>query len=261
MCSVIGCAFARSLAAILQLTEMCTVTFIPRDRGFLLGMNRDERWERGRDSVPPQIQGNSIYPRDVEGGTWIAVNAGGMAFAILNRNGKGITKTRSRGEVILQLISCNRMLEVESRLHSLELTGTLPFTLLVISKSEKQLSEHVWDGKKLVGNQYGWTARHWFSSGLSDQTATEHRSEAVKATSEERDYGSPEWMRRLHCAHGDAPGPFSICVHREAVGSVSYTEIDVGSGRVSMSYSAGSPCKQLPLTRLSLPTNPLVTSR
>jgi hypothetical protein len=239
---------------------MCTVTFIPRQNGFLLGMNRDERWERGRDSIPPQIHGNSIYPRDVEGGTWIGVNAAGMAFAILNRNGKEITRTRSRGEVILQLISCNRMMEMGSRLASLDLHGTLPFTLLVISASDKRLAEHVWDGETLFAIPYDWTARHWFSSGLSDETATEHRSEVVKATSAEQDYGSPEWLRRLHRSHGDAPGPFSICVHRKEVGSVSYTEIAVAPDRISMGYRTGSPCTDQALTTLSLPANLAVTS-
>ena len=41
------------------------------------------------------------------------------------------------------------------------------------------------------------------------------------------------WMRRLHRSHVPAPGPFSICVHREDARTVSYTEIEAASGAVS----------------------------
>jgi hypothetical protein len=222
---------------------MCTVTFIPREHGFILGMNRDERRERGRLSLPPAVEENAIFPRDGDGGTWIGVNASGIAFAILNRNGTKFPKTRSRGDVIPRLLASGNLSSASERLATSDLTGTLSFTLLILSAREQQVSEHVWDGKMLAAMHHVWAPRHWFSSGLSDQKATEHRSELVAAAATEGDHASLEWMRRLHRAHGNAPGPFSICVHRPEVGSVSYTEITAEPERITMAYCVGPPCQ------------------
>jgi hypothetical protein len=234
---------------------MCTVTFIPRDRGFLLGMNRDEQWERGRKSFPPTVTQDAIFPRDEKGGTWIAVNAFGMAFAILNRNGTSFSKTRSRGDVIPQLLRSDTLSAAYDRTRSLQLEGTLSFTLLIFSSEDQQVSEQVWDGQGLSSASHPWALRHWFSSGLSDEEANRHRSRIVLDSESEVDFASPAWLRRLHRTHGNAPGPFSICVHREQVGSVSYTEVTTDPEQITMSYLTGPPCQnQSEGIRLTLPS-------
>jgi hypothetical protein len=222
---------------------MCTVTFIPRDRGFILGMNRDERWERGQRSYPPAVIQNAIFPGDAQGGTWIGVNASGLAFAILNRNGDTFRKTHSRGDVIPRLISSQNVNEAYERLRGVDLAGTLSFTLLIFSLTEQQVHEHIWDARVLATIRHPWTPRHWFSSGLSDEKAKERRSQLITEARTEPDYASLAWIRRLHRAHGVAPGPFSICVHREEVGSVSYTEITAKPERITMAYCVGPPCQ------------------
>jgi hypothetical protein len=57
----------------------------------------------------------------------------------------------------------------------------------------------------------------------------------------EADAGSTDWLRRLHGSHagGDA---FSLCVHRESVSTVSYSEIQAADNRIRFRYFAGSPC-------------------
>ena len=222
---------------------MCTVTFIPRERGFLLGMNRDEHWERGRKSFPPTIRQDAVFPLDEKGGTWIAVNASGIAFAILNRNGNAFTKTHSRGDVIPQLIQSRNLKDTSDQINISTLDGTLPFTLLIFSAHDQQILERIWDGKQLSSALHPWALHHWFSSGLSDERAKQHRSELVLHAESDGDVHSLAWMRRLHQAHGTAAGPFSICVHREEVGSVSYTEITASTVGVTMSYWPGPPCQ------------------
>src|SRR6266700_456283 len=89
---------------------MCTLTFVANEGGYLLGMNRDEKITRGHASPPAVVESGpsrAVYPQDVEGGTWMAANDGGNAFALLNWNDVGVVhrKVRSRGCVIPSLIS------------------------------------------------------------------------------------------------------------------------------------------------------------
>ena len=68
---------------------MCTLTFIPKPKGYLLGMNRDERLLRELALPPAATTVSSlpaVYPRESGGGTWIGSNAAGITFALLNQN-------------------------------------------------------------------------------------------------------------------------------------------------------------------------------
>jgi hypothetical protein len=49
-------------------------------------------------------------------------------------------------------------------------------------------------------------------------------------------------LRRLHASHAGGPGPFSLCVHREDVKTLSYSEVMVAAGRIQMGHFRGSPC-------------------
>lgn len=82
---------------------MCTLTFIPKPRGFLLAMNRDDRYSRPPAIAPDVYQSGSqqaLYPVEPGSGTWIAVNQAGLAFAILNWSLPQGDKLHSRGEII-----------------------------------------------------------------------------------------------------------------------------------------------------------------
>src|SRR5450631_3172447 len=108
---------------------MCTLTFIPRCDGYDLAMNRDERLNRGAAIPPSRVGANgveAIYPRDVEGGTWIAANAFGIAFALLNWNDVPChaRKENSRGVLIPALISGSATQEVRTAFARLNLKGT-----------------------------------------------------------------------------------------------------------------------------------------
>src|SRR6478736_5938086 len=85
--------------------EMCTLTFIPKPQGYLLGMNRDERLTRELALAPTAIIASglpAVYPREQGGGTWIGSNSSGITFALLNQNpgSHAQMKERSRGGVI-----------------------------------------------------------------------------------------------------------------------------------------------------------------
>src|SRR5256885_844929 len=127
---------------------MCTLSVIPRDSGFLIGMNRDEKVTRGA-GVAPEIHGlhssKAVYPSDATGGTWIAVNQSAVALALLNWNVADphieMSKRRSRGQVIPELIGLADLAEVDAGLRARNLATTLPFRLVAVSASEQEIRE------------------------------------------------------------------------------------------------------------------------
>src|SRR6266542_5601569 len=64
-----------SIISVRQL--MCTISFVPKPRRFYLAMNRDEKFTRST-VMPPAIvdlaDRRAIFPREPEGGTWIAAD-------------------------------------------------------------------------------------------------------------------------------------------------------------------------------------------
>lgn len=227
---------------------MCTLTFIPEDNGYDLAMNRDEQIKRGSAIPPARIAlhgGTAIYPRDTEGGTWIAANDRGLALALLNWNDVGSSrsmKTRSRGAVIPFLICFRTYSEVQTGIQEFNFQGIWPFRLVGVFPVERSIGEWRWSQQRLEFQFHEWKPRHWFSSGLSDKQAESERGAVCRSAWSEPDAGSLPWLRRLHASHANGPGPFSLCVHRENVRTLSYTEVTCRPEKVQCIYSGGSPC-------------------
>ncbi|PYV71443.1 MAG: hypothetical protein DMG97_16185 [Acidobacteria bacterium] len=226
---------------------MCTVTFIPRREGYLLAMNRDERITRGQATPPTVLEIRSVqvlYPRDVQGGTWIAASSRGIAFALLNWNDARVVqpKNYSRGCVIPALIGCSSVRNADATLNRFDFQGILPFKLIGFFPSEKQIAEWRWDQDSLIRESFAWDSRQWCSSSLSDAQATVRRGLAYTRAQDEDDVNSVVWLRRLHACHDQENPPFSTCVHRSDVETVSYTELNCTPHRVQCHYIVRSPC-------------------
>ncbi len=174
---------------------MCTVTFTPSPNGYLLAMNRDERITRGQAIPPTVVEIDSVqalYPRDVQGGTWIAASSRGITFALLNWNDAGVVqpKTRSRGCVIPALMGCSSVRNADATLNRFEFRGILPFRLVGFFPSEKQIAEWRWGQDSLIRESFAWDSRQWCSSSLSDAQATMRRGLARARAQHERDVNS-----------------------------------------------------------------------
>jgi hypothetical protein len=228
---------------------MCTVTFIPKPGGYLLGMNRDESVLRETALLPQVTRGQgmeAVYPREgATGGTWIAANEAGTAMTLLNQNHGAAARPRlrSRGGVIPALIHLSGMAETAQQLEATDFGGMLPFLLAAVFPDEQRIAEWKWDGESLRGRSWSWQTRHWFSSGISDALATQVRSSFCEQAWSLRDAGSPGWLRSVHVSHAPVRGSFSVCVHRPEAVSVSYTEIAFDSRRLDLRYHAGAPCE------------------
>ncbi len=229
---------------------MCTLTFIAGDESHRIAMNRDERISRGAGETAEihEVGGaKTIYPSDGEGGTWIGVNQYGIALALLNWNdgasiGESNGGARSRGQVIPALIGSRSLTELCLMLQVSKLKGMLPFRLVAIFPAEKQIREWRWDSVQLESQSHCWESRHWFSSSMSDKKAQSLRGAACRDAHSEVDAGSVPWLRRLHASHAGGAGPFSLCVHREDVRTLSYTEVVLTPASIVVQHFLGSPC-------------------
>ena len=229
---------------------MCTLTVMTGDNSLRIAMNRDEKISRGV-GAPPEIHESdgtrAIYPGDGAGGTWIAANEYGIVLALLNWNaivpyGIATARTQSRGRVIPALIASRSLPQMQAAFGVSILEGMLPFRLVGVFPSEKEICEWRWDATKLEFQDHMWESRHWFSSGLSDKQAESLRGAACRNAGSESDAGSVPWLRRLHASHAGGPGPFSLCVHREDVKTLSYTEVTCTPTTVALEHFLASPC-------------------
>ena len=241
---------------LIEQAAVCTLSFIPKPNGYLVGMNRDEQLTRGpaRPPLVHQIAGvRTLFPVDTEGGTWIATTETGDTWAILNRNGGHRSpRNLSRGQIVLGAVAAVGA-DISALLQEVGLFNFLPFRLIGITLREERAREWVWDGEKLSLLQHAWEPKHWFSSGLSDSQAAGVREQIFAGAWRQANAGSAEWLRQAHRSHGPARGAFSVCVHRDDAATVSFTEIEVSGTEVRMRYSPGSPCLEAKAIERSLP--------
>ena len=227
---------------------MCTLSIVTGENGYILAMNRDEKIVRGPGTLPQsrELRGTKIiYPSDGAGGTWIAANDSGIALALLNWNDSQRAlnpSIRSRGPVIPGLVASRSLAEVQATLTTMDLQGVPPFRLVGVFPSEWEVWEWRWNSAEIDSQVHRWQPRHWFSSGISDDQARNLRAAVCQGASIKPDAGSAEWLQRLHASHENGPGPFSICVHRDDVKTLSYSEVACTSEKLQFRHYAGSPC-------------------
>ena len=239
---------------------MCTLSVVTRNDTYLMAMNRDEEIARGT-GLPAEIYEiggtRAVYPGDGDGGTWFAANEYGTSLALLNwndiaRHAIAAAKTRSRGQVISALIDSRSPSDLHAAFDVSNFKGMMPFRLVGVFPSEKEIWEWRWDSPQLECQVHEWESRHWFSSSLSDERAESLRGAACRTARHESHAGSVSWLRRLHASHADGPGPFSLCVHREDVKTLSYSEVMVTPGTVQMGHARSSPCTMGPIQPMEI---------
>jgi hypothetical protein len=228
---------------------MCTVTFIARQKGYCLGMNRDEKLTRPTGLSPKKKKVNGravISPSEPGGGTWIAVSDHGATLALINWysitarvGGKAI----SRGEVVNSASAVISPDFANSALSGMPLNRINPFRLIGIYPATREIVEWRWNLKQLVRKNHPWKSQQWISSGFDESTAQRIRSKVFQQAQRRKTAGSLDWLRRLHRSHSPQTGPFSTCMHRADATTVSYTEVSVSVSQVRMLYHGVAPCQ------------------
>ena len=235
---------------------MCSVSFLPRADGFVLAMNRDESLAR-LSGLPPEVHGRDgllmLYPRERSGGTWIGVNSAGVAFSLINWYSQPDCvrgNPVSRGEVVRALLSARDRNAAASLLEGLPIERMNPFRLIVVSLSERSLTEWHCARGDLELFDLPWKRHHWFSSGFDERKANQMRRRVCARV--DNDSLDLPLLRKLHRSHAPKAGPFSLCMHRNDASTVSYTEINVRGQLATAYYIAGPPCSRSPKFKASL---------
>jgi hypothetical protein len=223
---------------------MCTVSFLPMEQGFALAMNRDEKKSRVAGEKPrKQRTGRhfSLHPSEPGGGTWIGINQGGLALALINWHAQKPNEHArfSRGIVVPHLLAAENLERAAKLFASLPLEHLNPFRLIAVSRSERALMEGRWDGHCLDLSQKAWARAHWFSSGLDEMGVTRARAKIADWTN-----GTLSHLRRLHGSHQPERGAFSVCMHRDDAETVSYTEVLADREGARMRHAARALCKE-----------------
>ena len=228
---------------------MCTVSIIAKRRGYLLAMNRDETLSRAA-GLPPKtfsLHGRKIIcPSEPGGGTWIALNALGVTFALINwYSVKAVAGKNpvSRGVVVNAVAAENSAAVAGKILAQLPLGQINPFRLIGVFPATREIFEWRWDQKNLHRANHSWRAMQFISSGLDEPQAQRIRSETFRAALKQKTAGTRAWLGRLHRSHAPARGPFSTCMHRADAATVSCTKIIVTMQTAELRHHVGAPCE------------------
>jgi hypothetical protein len=236
---------------------MCTVSVVPREDGFRVVCNRDERRSRPLAIPPRWATIGSVgvtCPVDPQGGgTWVAANSDGMAVALLNRQTRCppclghtvqgqarhrldsvATPLRSRGEIPLALIDAAGIAEAGERLARIDPTSYSGFLLLVLSFHDLLLAAS--DGVRLTIDVHRLDRPVAFtSSSLGDHLAERARLPLFRSlVVESRDPWSGQ--RAFHDHRWAGRRELSVVMRRPDACTVSRTRVDVRRGRVAMDY-------------------------
>ncbi len=170
---------------------MCTVTYLPQERGFVFTSNRDEHFSRSKTVFPfeKRIGKHSFYfPQDpLAFGTWIAINKNSLVCLL---NG-GFTKhkhlppyRKSRGIIVLERFNYDSF---DSFVETIDLNQIEPFTMISIiwdKPIEPILQEFIWDGEtKNLSQKNSKEKQIWSSSTLYEEKIREERNEIFERLS------------------------------------------------------------------------------
>jgi hypothetical protein len=227
---------------------MCTVTFFPRKRGYLLAMNRDEKKTRVRGLPPAERKINScraLFPSEPGRGTWIALNEHRTCLALVNwysLNNRVKSNSVSRGKIIPSVLDARVPETVDARLRLLPLKRINPFRLIGIFPVLHEIVEWRWDLRHLVRKRHRWRPRQWISSGFDEPTAQKVRGQTFRRFLSQKSVGTIEWLRRLHRSHSPKTGPFSTCMHRQDAATVSFTDVSSLGKVAKIGHTCVAPC-------------------
>lgn len=240
---------------------MCTLSWFFDKENTHVFFNRDEQKSRAI-AEPPRVvctnQVDRLMPIDpVGGGSWLAVNEFGWAFALLNfyqgRTPKG--KLISRGHIIRGVSELNCFGRIVEFFDGLKLAKYAPFSLVCFAPNGISVDDM--PPHQCVNGQTA-TMLRWTGNALQIvaqrsplfSSAVMFDDVVFSRTKQAEEYIGGVVCEReridkhiaLHCSHEPAASAQSICMHREDAHTVSFSHIEVTHNNVMFNYTNGSPC-------------------
>jgi hypothetical protein len=217
---------------------MCTLSVFKHDNNTLtITMNRDERHERdelGTLHTTPQ----HCHPVDPpSNGTWIATNAFGLTFALLNRY-QDLHKTegqKSRGQVILNLLHTKTLDEAQQFITSTSFDNTNPFDLIIIDTN--RIVTASWNALKLSLSTQDTTQPFFITSSSIKTNDIIARRHALFGKFVTQHTHTPQTiLQGLHLQRGAQSDEAAILMNRPHTHTKSLTQIILMHNASKMHY-------------------------
>lgn len=244
---------------------MCTVSAWNTPSGLHLFFNRDEQRTRppADPPRPETIRGMPVLaPKDPEGGgTWLGVNAAGMAVGILNYyhaanmpEEPAITPV-SRGLLVMDLLVSPNPETGADSLRSRSLAAFRPFELFAMVPGLRGFYWR-WDGQALLQESITGPTFWISSSSYNPHEVIQQRRRAWMAQPGQKtgklDRHS---VMALHAGWGRTLAAFTTRMVREDARTVSITELKIRSTAATMKYfplpeNGGDPDWNAPITHI-----------
>lgn len=221
---------------------MCTVTYLPGEKGYYLSSNRDEKLVRAK-AIPPQkwhINGWQLgFPKDGQaGGTWIAIHEKGHSAVLLN-GAAALHQPlpqyrRSRGLIFLDVIGVDNPV---SSFQEISLTDIEPFTLILVLATG-ELYECRWNGlDKKIKSLPAQQAYIWSSVTLYTAPVIRMREEWFRKWQQQYPLPDQDAILGFHLFGGEGNPEQDIRMQRgKQYQTVSITGIHKDTSGVNMRY-------------------------
>lgn len=246
---------------------MCTVSWVHDDRGYQLLFNRDEKRTRKKAMTPRLAVRDGVRflaPVDGDfGGTWIASNELGVSVCLLNganltcSSGCHSRKARSRGLLLLDLISSSSVAAICERVRDAELAAFAPLTLAVF-EPDKPTALIEWNGSRKTFVSQSEPCFMLTSSSFDTEGVRKRRQEEFGHLMTSGP-GDAKLLSAFHQSHSPHRSAYSVCMHRPDAETVSFSRVLVSPAQTTFFYTPAAPCESVPEMHLTLTRRRVLT--
>jgi len=215
---------------------MCTVSYIPNEKGFVLTSNRDENPLRETDAPKRvEIKNGELLTAPIDrenNGTWIAATNTNRVACLLNgafiKHERRLPYRKSRGLIVLEIFEYESFSDFIAKV---DLDNIEPFTLVLAEKDKLQVL--IWDGKEKHHQVLDTNKPYvWSSSTLYDTAMRDEKLEFFN-TFIKNALVSPNTILELHGLNVDN----TFILDRPQVKTVSITQVVINADNMSIDYN------------------------
>ena len=220
---------------------MCTVTYIPQEKGYILTSNRDESALRSPKNISSEQRNGQqlLFPRDQgAGGTWICLSDADRLICLLNgafeRHRRELPYRKSRGIMVFEFFDYPHALDF---FEQYDFNKIEPFTMIIYDTG--QLFDFRWDGVTTHLKELDTKGKHiWSSATLYEKPVQEKRKQWLAEWLVNRTDFSRAAILELHKKGGEGNPSIDFMMNRYnyLVQTVSITQIEKTEATYKMYY-------------------------
>ncbi len=218
---------------------MCTVSWVHDGDGYQLFCNRDEKRTRAQ-ATPPRIGTRDgvrfIAPADGDfGGSWIGANQFGVSVCLLNGNGSRAASHRSRGLLLLDLMTSHSVDDAAERASNNDLSVYAPFTIVAL-EPHRPAAVLEWDGVQLSVVLDGDRCVPLTSSSFDTREVCARRRLEFERLVQRLGKLDATVLNAFHYSVGQAPDAYSTFMQRPDARTVSFSRVKVSDAQIDFYY-------------------------